>query len=91
MVRFIKQEAEEKANEINVSAEEVRVHMLGQETYNWRLLLASSRSLQGINNLHGACVQEFNIQKLQQLDAEKAKIRKEYEKKESSGEAKKKM
>lgn len=35
--------------------------------------------------------QEFNIQKLQQLDAEKAKIRKEYEKKESSGDAKKKM
>lgn len=56
MVRFIKQEAEEKANEINVSAEE-----------------------------------EFNIQKLQQLDAEKAKIRKEYEKKESSGDAKKKI
>ncbi len=35
--------------------------------------------------------QEFNIQKLQQLDAEKARIRKEYEKKESSGDAKKKM
>lgn len=43
-----------------------------------------------LNSSLGA-LQEFNIQKLQQLDAEKAKIRKEYEKKESSGDAKKKM
>ena len=47
MVRFIRQEAEEKANEISVSAEE-----------------------------------EFNIEKLQLVEAEKKKIRQEYEKKE---------
>ncbi|KAF8085137.1 hypothetical protein N665_0679s0014 [Sinapis alba] len=47
MVRFIRQEAEEKANEISVSAEE-----------------------------------EFNIEKLQLVEAEKKKIRQDYEKKE---------
>ncbi|KAH7351918.1 hypothetical protein KP509_19G020300 [Ceratopteris richardii] len=47
MVRFIKQEAEEKANEIAVSAEE-----------------------------------EFNIEKLQIVEAEKRKIKQEYERKE---------
>lgn len=46
MVRFIRQEAEEKANEISVSAEE-----------------------------------EFNIEKLQLVEAEKKKIRQEYERK----------
>jgi V-type H+-transporting ATPase subunit E len=56
MVRFIKQEAEEKANEIGVSAEE-----------------------------------EFNIEKLQLLEAEKAKIRKDYERRESQIEVKKKI
>ncbi|KAL9253060.1 V-type proton ATPase subunit E-like protein [Drosera capensis] len=47
MVRFIRQEAEEKANEISVSAEE-----------------------------------EFNIEKLQLVEAEKRKIKQEYERKE---------
>jgi len=56
MVRFIKQEAEEKANEIMVSAEE-----------------------------------EFNIEKLQMIEAEKQKIKKDYERKESQVEVKKKM
>ncbi|XP_027356056.1 V-type proton ATPase subunit E2 [Abrus precatorius] len=46
MIRFIRQEAEEKANEIAVAAEE-----------------------------------EFNIEKLQLLEAEKRKIRQEYERK----------
>ncbi|CAN1200631.1 V-type proton ATPase subunit E [Linum perenne] len=46
MVRFIRQEAEEKANEISVSAEE-----------------------------------EFNIEKLQLLEAEKKKIRQEFDRK----------
>ena len=87
MVRFIKQEAEEKANEINVSAEEVRPLSLPPKCV---------RSHAGGWHTHFISydedwAQEFNIQKLQQLDAEKAKIRKEYEKKESSGEAKKKM
>lgn len=56
MVRFIKQEAEEKANEIKVSSEE-----------------------------------EFNIEKLQLLDTEKNKIKKEYERRESQIEVKKKI
>lgn len=56
MVRFIKQEAEEKASEIKVSAEE-----------------------------------EFNLEKLQLLEQEKAKIRKEYERKEGQVEVKKKI
>lgn len=56
MVRFIKQEAEEKANEIAVSAEE-----------------------------------EFNIAKLQIIEAEKQKIKKEYERRESQIEVKKKI
>ncbi|KAE8728024.1 V-type proton ATPase subunit E [Hibiscus syriacus] len=55
MVSFIRQEAEEKANEISVSAEE-----------------------------------EFNIEKLQLVEAEKKKIRQEYEKKEKQVDIRKK-
>ncbi|XVF84134.1 hypothetical protein PTKIN_Ptkin17bG0001600 [Pterospermum kingtungense] len=56
MVRFIRQEAEEKANEISVSAEE-----------------------------------EFNIQKLEIVEAEKRKIRQEYERKGKQVEVRKKI
>lgn len=56
LVRFIRQEAEEKANEISASAEE-----------------------------------EFNIEKLQLVEAEKRKIRQEYEKKEKQVEIRKKI
>uniref|UniRef100_A0A7N0ZWP9 V-type proton ATPase subunit E n=1 Tax=Kalanchoe fedtschenkoi TaxID=63787 RepID=A0A7N0ZWP9_KALFE len=56
MVRFILQEAQEKANEISVSAEE-----------------------------------EFNIEKLQLVEAEKKKIRQEYERKEKQVEVRKKI
>lgn len=56
MVRFIRQEAEEKANEIAVSAEE-----------------------------------EFNIEKLQIVEAEKRKIRQEYERKEKQLEIRKRI
>ncbi|KAB1202800.1 V-type proton ATPase subunit E [Morella rubra] len=56
MVKFILQEAEEKANEISVSAEE-----------------------------------EFNIEKLQLVEAEKKKIRQEYERKEKQVEVRKKI
>ncbi|ERN04256.1 V-type proton ATPase subunit E [Amborella trichopoda] len=56
MVRFIRQEAEEKANEILVSAEE-----------------------------------EFNIEKLQLVEAEKKKIRQEYERKQKQVEIRKKI
>ncbi|KAL8501100.1 hypothetical protein ACS0TY_020606 [Phlomoides rotata] len=56
MVRFIRQEAEEKANEISVSAEE-----------------------------------EFNIEKLQLVEAEKKKIRQEYERKDKQVQVRKKI
>jgi V-type H+-transporting ATPase subunit E len=56
MVQFIRQEAEEKANEIGVAAEE-----------------------------------EFNIEKLQLVEAEKKKIRAEFERKEKQVEVKKKI
>mmetsp|Transcript_16430 Transcript_16430/g.48933 ORF Transcript_16430/g.48933 Transcript_16430/m.48933 type:complete len:227 (-) Transcript_16430:1006-1686(-) len=56
MVKFIRQEAEEKANEIRVSAEE-----------------------------------EFNLEKLQLVEQEKAKIRREYERREGQVEVKKKI
>lgn len=56
MVMFIKQEAEEKANEIRMSAEE-----------------------------------EFNLEKLNLLETEKQRIRKEYERKEAQVEANKKI
>ncbi|KZV17615.1 V-type proton ATPase subunit E [Dorcoceras hygrometricum] len=56
MVRFIRQEAEEKANEISVSAEE-----------------------------------EFNIEKLQLVEAEKKKIKQEYERKEKQVQVRKKI
>ncbi|KAK1264805.1 V-type proton ATPase subunit E1 [Acorus gramineus] len=56
MVRFIRQEAEEKANEISVSAEE-----------------------------------EFNIEKLQLVEAEKRKIRQEYDRKQKQVDVRKKI
>ncbi|KAF5750718.1 vacuolar ATP synthase subunit E family protein [Tripterygium wilfordii] len=56
MVRFIRQEAEEKANEISVSAEE-----------------------------------EFNIEKLQLVEAEKKKIRQEFERKTKQVESRRKI
>ncbi|KAL7594638.1 V-type proton ATPase subunit E [Lactuca sativa] len=56
MVKFIRQEADEKANEISVSAEE-----------------------------------EFNIEKLQLVEAEKKKIRQEYERKQKQVEVRKKI
>jgi V-type H+-transporting ATPase subunit E len=56
MVRFIRQEADEKANEISVSAEE-----------------------------------EFNIEKLQLVEAEKKKIKQEYERKDKQVQIRKKI
>lgn len=40
---------------------------------------------------HPAISQEFNIEKLQMVESEKQKIRKEFERKESQVEVKKKM
>lgn len=82
MVRFIKQEAEEKANEIRVSAEEVR----WQHTPSSEVPLAAPHS-----HIPVPALQEFNLEKLQLLEQEKAKIRKEYERREGQVEVKKKM
>ena len=48
---------------------------------------------QGVINcdLAGSAMQDFNIEKLQLLESEKAKIRKEYERREGQIEVKKKM
>ncbi|XP_068470975.1 V-type proton ATPase subunit E-like isoform X1 [Phaseolus vulgaris] len=79
MVRFIRQEAEEKANEIAVSAEEVSLHCTVFSSFDFQLML-SKRILQ-----------EFNIEKLQLVEAEKKKIRQEYERKERQVEIRKKI
>jgi hypothetical protein len=52
MVRFIKQEAEEKANEIKVSAEEVRPVLWGE---GWRHGSGGVQRHAGANGLHAAC------------------------------------
>ena len=43
------------------------------------------------SDLAGSAMQDFNIEKLQLLESEKAKIRKEYERREGQIEVKKKM
>ena len=96
MVKFIRQEAEEKSNEIKVSAEEVRddtlfYHLTSsdrqkcQQSCNRSLLGADAISRAGLH------VQEFNLEKLQLVEQEKAKIRKEYERREGQVDVKKKM
>ena len=94
MVRFIRQEAEEKANEISVSAEEVSLLSLS---------LSWSISLTDVCNYFTwpsdlmilicwiVMLQEFNIEKLQLVEAEKKKIRQEYEKKEKQVDVRRKM
>lgn len=82
MVRFIKQEAEEKANEIGVSAEEVRYPSLR--------LVDATHAL-GSERIASLFLQEFNIEKLQLIENEKGKIKKDYERREGQIEVKKKM
>lgn len=119
MVKFIKQEAEEKANEISVSAEEVcRVHRdtdqsnclcmhpsqnveqlcvpfmhPSQERRSClgTLMTISILPVFSCSALNCCVSQEFNIEKLQLLEAEKAKIRKDYERREGQIDVKKKM
>lgn len=87
MVRFIRQEAEEKANEISVSAEEVST-FLPHFNFN-RLDFTGSPSYSNLTALF--VMQEFNIEKLQLVEAEKKKIRQEYERKERQIEIRRKM
>jgi V-type H+-transporting ATPase subunit E len=100
MVRFIKQEAEEKANEIKVSAEEVRAYALAAERRS-RAVCAHAAMLHALPpsfhykppryNNQTMQRQEFNLEKLQLLEQEKAKIRKDYERREGQVEVKKKI
>lgn len=100
MVRFIRQEAEEKANEISVSAEEVTSFssfilfllsitaffiflLFCVGTWNWIAIEFHSYFFHFL--------QEFNIEKLQLVEAEKKKIRQEYERKQKQVEIRKKM
>ncbi|KVH91845.1 ATPase, V1/A1 complex, subunit E [Cynara cardunculus var. scolymus] len=76
MVRFIRQEADEKANEISVSAEE-RIKYRSQHT---KLICLCDQIFQ-----------EFNIEKLQLVEAEKKKIRQEYDRKQKQVEVRKKI
>ncbi|KAH1251534.1 V-type proton ATPase subunit E [Glycine max] len=82
MVRFIRQEAEEKANEISVSAEEVS---------SFRHFLLFRFKFMLLNGIVLFLLQEFNIEKLQLVEADKKKIRQEYERKERQVEIRKKI
>lgn len=79
MVRFILQEADEKASEISVAAEEVgtdsRLHHI--PTY--------------LDLYACICMQEFSIEKLQLVESEKRKVRQEYERKEKQVDVRRKM
>ncbi|KAK4359544.1 hypothetical protein RND71_021773 [Anisodus tanguticus] len=109
MVRFIRQEAEEKANEISVSAEEVSRlapdYFTGITQTSWRV----SSCLRGIEPtlsharapysaqalpldyaLEDKTV-EFQIEKLQLVEAEKKKVKQEYERKIKQVEVRKKI
>lgn len=90
MVTFIKQEAEEKASEIRMSAEEVRAaprRRCRQRPGGVFRAPAGKRA----RRRHAARSQEFNLEKLNLLETEKQRIRKEYERKEAQVEAAKKM
>jgi len=128
MVRFIRQEAEEKANEISISSEEVSPYITSTLFWSRSLRIRDSvdncvtilvcsfenmltvvlhwssdlKILCEIISEHEKMVlslkpigllmwQEFNIEKLQLVEAEKKKIRQEYEKKEKQVDVRKKM
>lgn len=90
MVRFIRQEAEEKANEISVSAEEVSYSKIFYICMHIFLFL-----LFGHPPYLSLCPlftsQEFNIEKLQLFEAEKKKIKQDYERKLKQVDIRKKM
>ncbi len=120
MVHFIKQEAEEKANEISVAAEEVNPGfcflirsgkmerkqktkkqneqmLLGVVVEWWRngltkIDVALCELVRDWTDLaYDWGLQEFNIEKLQLVEAEKKKIKQEYERKEKQVDVRKKM
>jgi hypothetical protein len=92
MVRFIRQEAEEKAAEIAVAAEEVRRKEFGWFAWGRRgarpsplFLLHNPQQTNAANaNKNNTTnAQEFNIEKLTMVDAATASLRREYERREA--------
>jgi len=101
MVRFILQEADEKASEITVAAEEVRttdsrlLHHTPTNLFSdsfFSLPVAISRSFSHLDDLD-LCIymQEFSIEKLQLVESEKRRVRQEYERKEKQVDVRRKM
>uniref|UniRef100_M8BUQ3 V-type proton ATPase subunit E n=1 Tax=Aegilops tauschii TaxID=37682 RepID=M8BUQ3_AEGTA len=96
MVRFIRQEAEEKAGEISVSAEEIsreKKHLVRPLfiTVGRGNTLVLTSSIIKYSSYGMECEREFNIEKLQLVEAEKKKIRQEYERKEKQVDVRKKI
>ena len=89
MVKFIEQEAEEKANEINIAAEEVRPR--GSDVRSAPAPKVS-RSVAHANAAPSpSLAQEFDVEKRDVVEREKQKIREEYERKESAAEKEKRI
>ena len=97
MVRFILQEADEKASEITVAAEEVRaayspsIVFKSQISFFRCVFLGSFFYDQMIVWTACICMQEFNIEKLQLVESEKRRVRQEYERKEKQVDVRRKM
>ena len=95
MVRFIQQEAQEKASEISVAAEEVCTLSITVSTDRSSALICSfnfkrSRMNQSEYLIPG-WLQDYNIEKLQLVESEKRKIRQEYERKQKQVDIRRKM
>ncbi|KAF6985200.1 hypothetical protein CFC21_003097 [Triticum aestivum] len=95
MVRFIQQEAQEKASEISVAAEEVCTLSITVSTDRSSALICSfnfkrSRMNQSEYLIPG-WLQDFNIEKLQLVESEKRKIRQEYERKQKQVDIRRKI
>jgi len=102
MVRFIRQEAEEKAAEIAVTAEEVKKKKEKKERrrrkhasfFSFFDLLSDLDAYSSSSSFPlppSKLLQEFNIEKLTLLDAEKARVAREFERRDAAVEVKKKM
>jgi V-type H+-transporting ATPase subunit E len=98
MVRFILQEAEEKASEISVAAEEVmnqRSDLRTSSRYQilFRFIAVLLQEFKDIRGLYvpRACMQEFNIEKLQLVESEKKRVRQDYDRKEKQVDIRRKM
>ena len=102
MVRFILQEADEKASEITVAAEEVRAAYSPSIVFKSQIanLVLHPFSIHFLFFMiiklmivwtACICMQEFNIEKLQLVESEKRRVRQEYERKEKQVDVRRKM